>query len=209
MGQTDNTDMVINLVDDLFKNICDNFDKVRGHSLASSIHCPKAPSLSSSECDEDYAIRVQRESDKMVNDDLVILSNSPQLEYATPKSQVNQVSKVADLTSNTRQQHVENVGPALNSNLTDDSNIFNVQLNYDINQALDSESWDGNFQAILFYGSMKHLASNIKNIKNFLNRIRKYILSKSIKGNKANNIKDLEGVSKVAWGFISFLYKVY
>jgi len=87
--------------------------------------------------------------------------------------------------------------------------MFNMQLNYDINQTLDSESWDGNFQAILLCGSIKNLASNIKNIKNFLNRMRKYILSKSIKGNKANNIKDLEGVSKAAWGFILFLYKVY
>ena len=34
--------------------------------------------------------------------------------------------------------------------------------------------------------------------------MQNYILSKSIEGNKANNIKDLEGVSKVAWGILTF-----
>ena len=137
--------MVIDPVNDLFKNICDNFDEVRDHSLTSSIHHPRTLSLSSSECDKDYVTRIQRESNKMVKDDLIIPSDSSQLEYATSKSQGNQVSKVADLTLNTRQQHIENVGSALNNNLTNDSNVFNMQLNYDINQALDSEFWDGNF----------------------------------------------------------------
>jgi len=75
---------------------------------------------------------------------------------------------VANLISNTRQQYVENVGHALNNNVTDNNNMFNVQLNYDINQALDSESWNSNFQAISLHGLMKHLVSDIMNIKNLL-----------------------------------------
>jgi len=138
MGQTNNTDIVIDPVNDLFKNICDNFDEVRGHSLVSSTHYPKTPSLFLSD-------RVQRKSDKMVENDLVVPSDSLQLDYVTPKSQGNQVSKAADLTSNTRQQYVENVGPALNNNSTDNSNRFNMQLNYNINQALDSGFWNSNF----------------------------------------------------------------
>lgn len=39
--------------------------------------------------------------------------------------------------------------------------------------------------------------------------MQKYILSKAIEGNKANSIKDLEGVSKVAWEFILSLYKAH
>jgi len=39
--------------------------------------------------------------------------------------------------------------------------------------------------------------------------MQKYILGKLIEGNKANNIKDLKDISKVAWGFILFLYKVH
>jgi len=38
-----------------------------------------------------------------------------------------------------------NVGPTLNNKSPNDNNVFNVQLNYNINQALDSKSWDGNF----------------------------------------------------------------
>jgi len=45
---------------------------------------------------------------------------------------------------------------------------------------------------------MEHLASDIKNIKDSLIRICKYILGKSIEGDKANSVKDLEDVGKVA-----------
>lgn len=54
---------------------------------------------------------------------------------------------------------------------------------------------------------MEHLVSNIKNIKESLHRIQKYILDKLIDGDKANDVKDLEGVRKVAWEFITALYK--
>ena len=53
---------------------------------------------------------------------------------------------------------------------------------------------------------MEHLGSNIKNIKKLLSRMEKYILSKSIDGNKANNIKDFEGLGKAVWRFITALY---
>jgi len=62
---------------------------------------------------------------------------------------------------------VECDAPALNNNVADNNNVFNIQLQYDINQALVSESWDGNFWTILLYGSMEYLASDIKNIKDF------------------------------------------
>jgi len=56
---------------------------------------------------------------------------------------------------------------------------------------------------------MEHLASNIKNIKESLIRMCKYILGKSIDGDKANKIKDLKGIGMAAWGFISSLYKAH
>jgi len=51
--------------------------------------------------------------------------------------------------------------------------------------------------------------SDIKNIKESLTRMQKYILDKTIKGSEANNVKDLESVGKAAWEFILFLYKVH
>jgi len=45
---------------------------------------------------------------------------------------------------------------------------------------------------------MEHLGLDIKNIKESLSRMEKYIFSKDIDGNKANNIKNFEGLGKVA-----------
>jgi len=53
--------------------------------------------------------------------------------------------------------------------------MFDIQLSYDVDQALDPEEWDSNFYAISLYGAMEHLVSNIKNTKDSLQRIGKYI----------------------------------
>jgi len=53
---------------------------------------------------------------------------------------------------------------------------------------------------------MEYLGSDIKNIKESLFRMEKYILGKDIDGSKANDIKDFEGLGKAAWKFISALY---
>ena len=86
MTPTNDKNMVINSDDDLFKDNCNNFDKVRDYSLMSSVYCSKTLSLSSSNCNKDYATRVQRESDRMVEDDHVTPTDSPQLEYVTSKN---------------------------------------------------------------------------------------------------------------------------
>lgn len=46
---------------------------------------------------------------------------------------------------------------------------------------------------------MKHLASDVKNIKDSLIRIHKYILDKAIDSSKTNSVKNLEGVGKAVW----------
>jgi len=154
-------------------------------------------------------MRVQKESDRMDEDNPVATSNSPQLEYATSKSQENQVSKAADPNNNSRQQCVVNADPALNNISLLSNNIVNIQLSYNIDQTLDPELWDSNFQAISLYRSMEHLASDIKNIKDFLIKMHKYILGKTIDNDKANSIRDLEGIGKAAWNFISSIYEAH
>ena len=42
---------------------------------------------------------------------------------------------------------------------------------------------------------MEHLVLDIKNIKELLIRMYKYILGKSIDGNNVNNVKDLKSIS--------------
>jgi len=75
-------------------------------------------------------------------------------------------------------------------------NMFDIQLNYDPNQALDPDSWDGNFHAVLLHSSMEHLASDTINIKESLIRMKKYISGKSIDSGKANKVQDLMGMGK-------------
>jgi len=125
----------------------------------------------------------------MDEDEPVAPSSSVQLEYATSSSQNGQVSKAANITNAACQQHVSNEVPALNQPAG--SNVVNIQLNYDINQALEPESWDGEFCAISLHSSMEHLVSDIKNIKDSLSRMRKYILGKTINDDKANDVKGL------------------
>jgi len=54
---------------------------------------------------------------------------------------------------------------------------------------------------------MEYLALDIKHIKELLQRIQKYILNKLIESDKANDIKNLEGVGEAVWWFISTLYE--
>ena len=94
-------------------------------------------------------------------------------------------------------------------NYSPSKNIFNIQLNYDPDQALDLESQDSNFHAVSLHGSIEHITSNVLNIKDSLFKIQKYIIGKSIESDKANNFKDLLGTGKSIWEFISIVYELY
>ena len=73
----------------------------------------------------------------MDKDKLVRSISSIKLEYESQRGKKDQVSKATDSTNNTLQQHDPNKDKAPNS--TRDNNVFNIKLNYDINQALDPE----------------------------------------------------------------------
>ena len=90
--------------------------------------------------------------------------------------------------------------------MNNNNDVINIQLNYNVNQALDQDLWDSEFKAISLYSSMEHLGLNIKNIKKLLSKIEKYILGIGIDGSKANNIKDFKDLGKTVWGFITALY---
>ena len=79
------------------------------------------------------------------------------------------------MTLNTPQQHILSEGPALNDQYDPGNNMFKVQLPSNINQALNLESWNGNFHTISLHGSLEHFASDIKSIKKSLKRMQKYI----------------------------------
>lgn len=56
---------------------------------------------------------------------------------------------------------------------------------------------------------MEYLVSDVKNIKDSLIKMHKYILGKTIEDNKANSVKDLNSINKAAWEFILSLYKAH
>ena len=201
-----NIDIVVDSLDNLY-NIGNGFKEGRGHSLSLSMHKPRSLSISSSKCSEEYHICVKRESNRMNEDEPVTFIGNIKVEYVSQRGQKDQVSKVTDITNKMLQQHVSSKNPA--SSLTTGTTMFNIQLNYDINQALDLEEWNGNFHATLLYGAMEHLASDIKNIKDSLRRMGKYIRGKVIDNTNPNNIKNLESVDNVVWKFLSSIYNSY
>jgi len=81
---------------------------------------------------------MQRESNKMVQDKPTVISDSLQLEHTIPERQNLNVSKVANTSPNMRIEHVHDAAPTHVNATTDNNNdTINIQLNYNVNQALD------------------------------------------------------------------------
>ena len=76
------------------------------------------------------------------------------------------------------------------------TSLLNVQLNYNPDQALDPDSWDGNFHIISLYGAMEHMPSDMLNFKESLSRMCKYMLGKAIESDDANDVEDLNSMGK-------------
>jgi len=87
-----------------------------------------------------------------------------------------------------------------------DNNIINIQLSYDPNGPMEPDLWSGNFQSISLYGSVKHIASDLKNIKQLLNFIAKYISNKKVNPKSSNDLNDFDGIDDVVWNFLSLVY---
>ena len=56
--------------------------------------------------------------------------------------------------------------------------FINILLLYDPNIPADPEIWGSNFHLISLYGSIEHLGSDVKNIKDSLRFMTKYIANK-------------------------------
>ena len=131
----------INMVIDPEDNIYDignSFkEEERDRSLSLSMYKPRSPSISSSECSEDYYVHVKRDSNRMNKDEPVSSIGSIKVEFVFQRGQKDQVSKATDTTNDMLQQCVPSKDLALN--LTPGNSVFNINLNCDINQTLDPE----------------------------------------------------------------------
>ena len=77
MTHSSDIDMTSEIVNDILKSACDNYNEVRGCTMTSNTYSTRTVSMSSSKCNEDYTTKVQWESDNMVEDDLVAISDNP------------------------------------------------------------------------------------------------------------------------------------
>jgi len=117
----------------------DDYNKVRGHMVLSSSNHSRFLSLFLTASAEKYMVRMQRESDRMNQDNPPAPStNNSLVEYKTVSEYASCISKAADTHNLARQQYVPTAEPTLNKPVGE--NMFNVQLNYNPNQALDSKS---------------------------------------------------------------------
>ena len=76
MASNDDINMAVDSFDNLFKNISNNFDEMRGRSLALSVYSFKTSLMFSSDFDKDYPTRMKKASDRMDKDDSVASSDS-------------------------------------------------------------------------------------------------------------------------------------
>ena len=89
----------------------------------------------------------------------------------------------------------------------DDDNIINIQLSYDPNGPMEPDLWSGNFQSIFLHGSVKHIALDLKNIKQSLNFMAKYISNKKVNPKSSNDLNDFDGIGDAVWNFLSSVYQ--
>ena len=130
-------------IDDVHDGGLDNFDDVRGLTIYLSKPPSSTDKMSVIEGSVDYTGKMERQNNNLDEDKVQEPIDSSQLSYVTQKSQDNKSSGVANLSTNIESQHVNNVEHTHNNQ--DDNNMFNIQLNYNINQAIDPDSWDSNF----------------------------------------------------------------
>ena len=90
--------------------------------------------------------------------------------------------------------------------MSQSEDVINIQILYNPNQLIESEYWNGTLQPVSLHDSSEHLLSNMKNIKNSMIHITKYVENKKININKSNEVPKLRSISKVTWKLISAIY---
>ena len=122
-------------------------------------------------------------------------NNFPALSYEEEHEKALRVSKVAEYLTdmklqgdnlnvpkltpqyviNEEQYFISQCGPTMQNK---ESAFINIPLPYNPDAPTDPEIWSGNFHLVSFYGSIEYLASDVKNIKDSLKFITKYITNK-------------------------------
>ena len=151
-------------------------------------------------------------------------TNSPTLSYEMEQEKLLCFRKATEILNNMRLQNGNNeaspiqlecAGHTIPNKLKscatatseNDDNVINIQLPYNPNTSTEPELWSDNFHPISLHGSIKHIASDTKCIKNLLNFMAKYTSNKKINPKNANDLKDFDGIGDTVWNFISVVYQ--
>jgi len=151
-------------------------------------------------------------------------TDSPALSYETEQEKLLHLRKVAEALNNTRLQNGNNeaspiqlecaghtipneLQPCAAAPSNEDDNDINIQLPYDPNASTEPDLWSGNFHPISLHGSIEHIASDTKSIKDSLNFMAKYISNKKVNPKNANDLKDFDDIGDSAWNFIFAVYQ--
>ena len=128
-----------------------------------------------------------------------------ELSYETEQEKALQVGMAANLQKTTRPLPVRN--EVLPTYAPHEEEVINIQLPYDPQAPAEPELWSGFFHPISLHSSIKHFASDSKNIKVSLNFLTKYIKNKQTNDNTINNLSDFDGMGNAIWNFISSVYE--
>ena len=144
----------------------------------------------------------------------------PVLSYEEEREKEFRLREAAE-TTNTRPQDGNNEAFSIQANhgnhvpldstciqtpRADDDNVINIQLPYNPNGPTEPDLWSGNFQSISLHGSVEYIASDLKNIKQSLNFMARYISNKKVNPKSSNNLNDFDGIGDTVWNFLFSVY---
>ena len=199
----------------------DNNDGVRGKKLSHGSNSSRDNSILSTTSSRLYHEKMEQNNNMDVDNN----NNTPSklLSYEASqereihlrmaaKNQEDMLLSQGKLTNNNCFQRVpeKNPNPTYIQCLTvqnEKNTFFNISLPYDLDVPADPEIWGGNFHLVSLHGSIEYLASDVKNIKDSLKFMTKYITNKKIDSSKANNLENFKGIGEVVWNFIFSVYK--
>ena len=146
----------------------------------------------------------------------------PALSYKDKREKESRLRKEAETTTNLRPQDGNNEASSIQSNhgnhilldsrriqtpCVDNDNVINIQLPYNPNGLTEPDLWSGNFQPISLHGLVEYIASDLKNIKQSLNFMVRYIFNKKVNSKSSNNLNDFDGIGDMVWNFLSSVYQ--
>ena len=179
-----------------------NFNKVRSRTLSSNGNISRDVLISSTKSSVVY---YERMTTNNVNNDDDPVDASPELSYKTEQEKAFHVSKVADQQNTMRT--IGNNNKASTTHGTHEESVINIQLSYDPQAPTKPDLWSGSFHPISLHRSIEYFTSDLKNIKDSLNFMAKYISNKQVNSSKANELNNFDSMGNAIWNFISLVYK--